>query len=294
MRALVALLWLLLLPGFPGPDAGLALQRPVPGHLIAAFQPGLTPYSAGHRGVDLAAAPGQQVHAAAAGVVSFAGEVAGRPSVAISHGNGLRTTYTPVRATLAEGDRVVAGELIGRLASWPGHCQPSCLHWGLKDDNRYYDPTDYLAAPPIRLLPAGTRPTPRVFLPAARAPGRQPVAGRITSPFGMRRHPITGVVKLHDGTDIAATCGTPVRAPWSGVVSSAGWAGAYGLRVIVADTGGRSGFAHLQHAAVTAGERVQAGQTLGYVGTSGMSTGCHLHWMRWRDGHLVDPMSTLD
>ncbi|QGN35335.1 peptidoglycan DD-metalloendopeptidase family protein [Microlunatus sp. Gsoil 973] len=112
----------------------------------------------------------------------------------------------------------------------------------------------------------------------------------------MRLHPILHVWKLHDGTDFGAACGTPIRAPAPGVVvrrySNAG----YGNRLML-DHGtidGRhvvTGFNHAASYLVDVGDRVRQGQLLGFVGSTGYSTGCHLHLMVWIDGQVVNPMS---
>jgi murein DD-endopeptidase MepM/ murein hydrolase activator NlpD len=126
----------------------------------------------------------------------------------------------------------------------------------------------------------------------------QPVSGRITSPYGMRVHPITGVYKLHDGTDIGAGCGTPIKAAASGTVSDRYYSSAYGYRIFV-DHGIVSGrhmvtsYNHLSSYAVSKGAWVSQGQTIGYVGTTGMSTGCHLHLMLWVNGSLTNVMNYL-
>lgn len=280
-------------------DDGLQLDAPIPGQVLRLFDPGPTKYSAGHRGVDLAGTLGEVVRAAAPGRVFFAGLVAGRESVSIDHGNGLRTTYTPVRPAVVEGDVVEAGDVIGTLN--PGHCEDrACLHWGLTDGEDYYDPLHYTSARTIRLLPAGAQPVVRVSLPAAQVPsaaatGAAPVNGTITSRYGMRVHPVTGIYKLHDGLDFAAPCGTTISLPWSGTVRSAGWDGGYGYRVVVDhDDGLRTAYAHLPRVSVSPGQRLEAGETVGVVGTTGYSTGCHLHWMAWRDGNLFDPESLLE
>ena len=120
----LALLALTLFPAVAHADAGLVLSAPVPGALLRPFDGGTSPYSAGHRGVDLAADEGAEVRSAAVGKIYFNGEVAGRPSVSVDHGNGLRTTYTPVAGSLPEGTQVRAGEVIGHLAG-PPHCDPA-------------------------------------------------------------------------------------------------------------------------------------------------------------------------
>ncbi|MDR2255024.1 MAG: M23 family metallopeptidase [Arthrobacter sp.] len=100
-------------------------------------------WDAGHRGVDLAAAEGDTVVAPADGVVSFAGTVAGRPTVSIEVGGGWRTTLEPVAPSVAAGDAVRAGSIVGTV-SRGGHCSARCVHWGLKSGHgrkeRYRDP----------------------------------------------------------------------------------------------------------------------------------------------------------
>ncbi|WP_238993511.1 M23 family metallopeptidase [Nocardioides caldifontis] len=119
------------------------------------FDPPEVRWGSGHRGADLRGRVGQQVHAALAGTVSFAGRVAGTPVVVVDHG-GTRTTYQPVLATVSRGDEVVAGQVVGRLG-WAGtHCSPAaCLHWGWVRGETYLDPLLLVgAAPrPVRLLP---------------------------------------------------------------------------------------------------------------------------------------------
>ena len=100
-----------------------------------------TPYGAGHRGVDLAAVPGQEVLAADAGVVVFAGLLAGRPVISVDHDGGLRTTYEPVEPKVAAGDQVYRGQVLGTvLAGHPGCTVAACLHWGVRQGDEYVDP----------------------------------------------------------------------------------------------------------------------------------------------------------
>lgn len=103
-----------------------------------------TRYAAGHRGIDLPAAPSDRVHAPAAGVVSFAGSVAGRPVVSIAHPGDLISSFEPVLADVAEGDVVVAGTVVGSVASG-GHCDAHCLHFGVRLHGEYVSPLLYLA-----------------------------------------------------------------------------------------------------------------------------------------------------
>ncbi len=125
-----------------------------------------------------------------------------------------------------------------------------------------------------------------------------PVQGRITSPFGMRFHPILHRWKLHDGTDFGGGCGTPIRAVASGVVSERYYNRGYGNRLMI-DHGRingayiTSGYNHAIRYTVSPGQQVSKGQTIGYVGSTGYSTGCHLHFMIWRNGKVTNPMRVL-
>lgn len=117
-----------------------------------------------------------------------------------------------------------------------------------------------------------------------------PVAGRLTSGFGMRRHPILGTARMHKGLDIAAPMGAPIRAPMDGVVQMAGWAGGYGKFVKLSHGSGMAtGFGHMSRIAVSSGTRVSRGQIIGYVGSTGMSTGAHLHYELWKNGVPTNP-----
>ncbi len=123
--------------------------------VVRAFDAPTTPFGPGHRGVDLAARTGQAAHAAGAGVVSFAGSVAGRGVVVVQHTDGVSTEYEPVTPLVRRGDAVRAGEVIAHLHGRHGTCPPGgCLHWGARRDGDYFDPM-LLLEPlgPVRLLP---------------------------------------------------------------------------------------------------------------------------------------------
>lgn len=125
-----------------------------------------------------------------------------------------------------------------------------------------------------------------------------PVNGPITSPYGMRLHPVTGIYKLHDGTDFGAGCGTPIRAARSGVVAEKYFNAAWGNRLVV-DHGSVNGryistaYNHATGYTVGVGQRVSQGQVIGYVGTTGWSTGCHLHLNLYVNGSVTNPMNHL-
>lgn len=118
-----------------------------------------------------------------------------------------------------------------------------------------------------------------------------PVSGaRMSSGFGMRMHPVLGYSRMHRGVDFAARTGTPVLAAASGRVTRSGWSGGYGNVVIVDHGKGVSTrYAHLSKLLVRAGERVEQGARIGLVGSTGMSTGPHLHYEVWQNGKPVNP-----
>lgn len=125
-----------------------------------------------------------------------------------------------------------------------------------------------------------------------------PIKTYITSPYGMRFHPILRYWKLHDGTDFGAGCGTPIRAAASGVVSDKYYNGGYGNRLFVSHgvikgSSITTVYNHMSKYQVRVGQRVAKGQVIGYVGTTGYSTGCHLHFMVYQDGNVVNPMKWL-
>lgn len=119
-----------------------------------------------------------------------------------------------------------------------------------------------------------------------------PAAGRISSTFGLRRHPVLGFARMHKGLDIAAAYGSPIRAANDGVVQFAGRSGGYGNFVRLNHSGGMgSGYGHMSRIAVSSGQRVTRGQVIGYVGSTGMSTGPHLHYELYRNGVAINPRS---
>ncbi|MDC3208051.1 M23 family metallopeptidase, partial [Candidatus Pelagibacter sp.] len=111
---------------------------------------------------------------------------------------------------------------------------------------------------------------------------KTPINGaRLSSPFGMRKHPIDGFNKMHRGTDFAAPIGTPIMASGDGVVKKAGWCGGGGNCVVIKHNSiYKTVYAHMSKfaAGIRSGVRVKQGQTIGYVGSTGKSTGPHLHY----------------
>lgn len=120
----------------------------------------------------------------------------------------------------------------------------------------------------------------------------QPVPGPITSNYGLRMHPILGYARMHRGLDFRAAYGSPIVAVADGTVARAGWAGGYGNQVRLAHAGGLStSYSHMSRIAVAPGSRVRQGQVIGYIGTTGLSTGPHLHFETYQNGASINPRS---
>ena len=156
-----------------------AWQWPLAGRppVLRRFDPPASSYGPGHRGVDLGGAPGDPVLAAGAGVVVYAGVLAGRGVVSVQHANGLRTTYEPLAVAVAGGAAVFRGAVLGRLRGGHAGCPwPACLHWGLRRGETYLDPLSLVRRGPVRLLPLRGEPSAHALHPT-------PTSGRpATSP----------------------------------------------------------------------------------------------------------------
>ena len=120
-----------------------------------------------------------------------------------------------------------------------------------------------------------------------------PVSGRVSSGYGRRRHPILGYTRMHAGIDFAARYGSPIYAVSDGTVQFAGRHGGHGNYVGLSHGGGLgTGYGHMSRIAVSPGQHVSRGQVIGYVGSTGLSTGPHLHYEMYRNGATVNPSST--
>lgn len=125
-----------------------------PPEVVRRFEPPTSAYGPGHRGADLAAAPGQPVLAVAAGRVAHAGVVAGRGTVTVLHRSGVASTYEPVALEVRAGQDLAAGERIGSTDRALRHCAPrSCLHLGARRGPAYLDPLVLIRGGPVVLLP---------------------------------------------------------------------------------------------------------------------------------------------
>lgn len=155
------LAWTALRPGAGGAIATVAAdawRAPVePVVVVEPFDGPAVPWAAGHRGVDLDAPVGTPVRAPRGGVVTFAGVVVDRPVLTVRHDDGLRSSVEPVAASVAVGDRVTAGSVVGTVTADRSHCDPACVHWGVRDGDVYLDPMLLLRGGPVVLLARGGR-----------------------------------------------------------------------------------------------------------------------------------------
>lgn len=138
----------------------------------------------------------------------------------------------------------------------------------------------------------GAPSNPNFETPSVSVPSIMPLRdGRMTSSYGMRTHPVLRQRRQHNGVDIAAPTGTPVYATADGIVGRADWFSSYGLYISI-DHGAdlETRYAHLSRLAVAAGDRVEKGDLIGYVGSTGRSTGPHLHYEVRVDGVAVNPI----
>jgi murein DD-endopeptidase MepM/ murein hydrolase activator NlpD len=121
--------------------------------LVRDFEAPAHAYGPGHRGIDIGASAGAEVRAVADGEVSFAGPVADREVLAIAHASGWKSSYEPVDALVAAGERVTAGQVVARISAAPPHCDQPCLHLGARLNDAYFSPLLLLGADGAVLLP---------------------------------------------------------------------------------------------------------------------------------------------
>lgn len=138
----------------PGPDDATATgwQWPVePVRIVEPYRAPAHEYAPGHRGIDLAVPEGGDVMSPAAGVVAFAGTVAGRPLVTVDHGAGLVTTLEPVTPSVPVGAEVRSGDSVGTVTTG-GHALPGTVHFGVREDGEYINPMTLVATVPRAVL----------------------------------------------------------------------------------------------------------------------------------------------
>lgn len=133
-----------------GATPGWAWPVPAPHRIVRPYLAPDTAYSAGHRGIDIASAPGAPVFAPDDGVVYFVGVVVDRPVLSIRHSGGLVSSFEPVESTLVAGAAVHRGDTVGTTAA--GHCAIACLHFGVRLFGEYVSPLNYLGGIPRSVL----------------------------------------------------------------------------------------------------------------------------------------------
>ena len=171
----------------------------------------------------------------------------------------------------AETGEVKVGDLLYAGVDRDGKSPIQMLKWKLGDSNQWFEASG---------------------VGESKGALSRPVNGAVTSGFGGRRHPILGYMRMHSGLDFKASYGQPIFAVTDGVVAYAGRKGGYGNFVQLNHGGGlASGYGHMSRIAARAGSRVRRGQIIGYVGSTGLSTGPHLHYELYRNGRAVNPMS---
>jgi murein DD-endopeptidase MepM/ murein hydrolase activator NlpD len=199
---------------------------------------------------------------AAAGLAIAAGAIAAHPAMA----NDAPATST---AATTQISGAIKGEAAGPLGQGDKEFTQLFASWKKLDS-----PSSSISAQPMVAVPSIA-----------------PVQGfRLSSTFGEREHPILGGTRMHKGLDLAVPAGTPVEAPADGVVEKASWFGSYGNFIEIAHGGNmETRYGHLSAYNVVEGQHVHKGDVIGYVGTTGRSTGPHLHYEVRIGGEAVDP-----
>ena len=160
-------------------------------------------------------------------------------------------------------------------------------------------PSPSPSGPAASVTRGNPTPTPSAARPGPAPTSRNarfmwPVNGPVTSGFGPRTHPISGGTRIHNGVDIGASSGTPIKAADTGTVVMAGSNGGYGNWTLIDHGGGlATGYAHQSSIGVRVGQRVTRGEVIGRVGSTGASTGPHLHWEVRVNGNPVNPMGSV-
>lgn len=186
---------------------------------------------------------------------------------------------------IPEGDKVVLSEGVEGRALFISKTVSGKLATGVTKNS--VESVTILAAPESRRVLVGKAEGDSLGLVA-------PVEASVTSHYGYRTHPITGAHKMHKGTDFGSRCGVPVKSLTGGQVVDAGWRGGYGQQVRVDHGGGvETTYSHMSKILVTKGDSIKAGDSLGEVGSTGLSTGCHLHLEVFISGDRVNPYDLL-
>ncbi|WP_109508759.1 M23 family metallopeptidase [Nocardioides speluncae] len=258
-------------------------------------------YSSGfHAGLDFATSYGTPIKAITAGkitAVGYQGEAGNRIVLKLEDGTELRFHHLSA-FEVEKGDRVRTGQVIGYVGS-TGNSFGDHVHLEVRPDGRKpLDPVKVLAEHGVHVNAPKSRPPGRPEAPSGQTTDKaqwvRPVEGcRIGDTFGQRQDYYSS--GYHTGLDFKCKYGKPIKAVTAGKVTAAGYKGAYGNRVVIQlKDGTELWFAHMSGFEVKKGDRVRAGQVIGYVGSTGNSVVPHLHLeVRPGGGDPVDPAHAL-
>jgi len=265
----------------PGQSLKLRPSTPPPAPLVVTVQPGDSLWSLAHSNQVSVTALAQANHLAQNGVIHPGDSltIPGRYAAPVTDTGG------PVPPTVT----VTKGDSLWSIAHANGTTVAALM--GAND----LTSTEVFAGQTLRVVPPGQLgPARAATLQPNPAPGamRWPIHGPITSHFGYRQLRVDGS-NFHTGLDIAANSGTPIHAAVGGRVTLAGWDGGYGLLVVITNGNTAYYYGHTSAILVAKGQTVQAGQVIARVGTTGHSTGPHLHFEIRVDNEPVDPLPLL-
>jgi murein DD-endopeptidase MepM/ murein hydrolase activator NlpD len=244
-------------------------------------------FSAGFKPITRAAAA-----AACMGILPFEG------ALAQTHVTAASPAQLSASEASLQGDAIATAENPAPSERQPlRYVAPPVVKITIGAENADVGPARYAVRSPVagNGLAVSFTSSPRVRSIGGPAvlPTQLPIASAsLTSGFGVRYHPVHGGSRFHSGVDLAAPSGSPLTATLSGVVSTAGWTGGYGLLVTITHGGGvETRYAHLSRLNVTAGQTVEQGDVIGFVGSTGNSTGPHVHYEVRSNGAPLDPLS---
>ena len=248
------------------------------------------PLAAAAAGIDEAASQGESV--AQAQPAAVAQPAAAIAPVALPAAEAAATTDAVHETRTEEDGASRSEERTAPAAADAAAEEPAEQGTGIEVSLPEPEPVE---VEPIEAEAAGTRESTAAAAPVGDSGYVRPVNGSITSGYGGRVHPVLGYYKGHDGVDFGAACGTPVSSVKSGTVVAVEYHRASGNRVKVDHGNGVvTGYYHLQGFNTSVGATVGAGDTIGYVGSTGRSTGCHLHFAKMDEaGNYSNPMSIL-
>lgn len=213
---------------------------------------------------------------------------------------GARPELAPPSASMGDASVPGAGTFQQAFVGWRSENAPPVIRRGHVTISKASDALGrpIYASPPKAPGAGAADPAVRGGRGSGRYAVAMPVglpvaATALTSGFGWRRHPVIGGLRAHSGIDLAARVGSPIVAASDGIVGTADWQGGYGLLVSLDHGGGvQTRYGHMSRVNVARGQRVHRGDVIGFVGSTGLSTGPHLHYEVRVNGRAVNPLGT--